>query len=47
MFDGDIDINLFAVALAKSIAENCDNKDIVKVLHLLALLQNALRTYIL
>jgi hypothetical protein len=47
MFDGDIDINLLAVALAKSIAENCDKPEIVKVLHLLSLLQNALRTYIL
>ena len=47
MFDGDIDLNLFAVALAKTIAESCNKQDIVKILQLLSLLQNALRTYIL
>ena len=47
MFDGDIDINLLAVTIAKTISESCDKQELSKVIHLLALLQSALRTYLL
>jgi hypothetical protein len=47
MFENDTDINLLAVAMAKNIADGCDKAEIAKILHLLALLQSALRTYII
>ena len=47
MFEKDIDINLLAVAMAKTIAEGCDKTEISKMIHLLTLLQSALRTYII
>ena len=47
MFEKDVDINLLAVAMAKTIAEGCDKTEILKILHLLTLLQSALRTYII
>ena len=47
MFDGDVDINLLAVAMAKTIAEGCTKNEILQAVHFLALLQTALRTYAL
>ena len=47
MFDGDIDINLLAVTLAKTIADGCDKTELSKIIHLLTLLQTSLRTYLL
>ena len=47
MFDGEVDINLLAVAMAKTMAESCEKSEIPKIIHLLLLIQNALRTYML
>ena len=47
MFDKDVDINLLAVAMAKNIAEDNDKCNILKIIHFLALLQSALKTYVL
>ena len=47
MFDGNVDLNLLAVAVAKTIAECHDKNEIVQLLQFLSLLQSALRTYII
>lgn len=47
MIDKGVDVNLLAVAMARTIAEGCDKTEILQILHLLTLVQNALRTYII